>query len=301
MNTSHSRNAANITSTAPVGENTGQTPAYLVAEYVADGSTPTVLVDLLAQRSGLSKMRIKDAIDKGAVWLKRGHRKPQRIRRVTELLAAGDRITLNYDEKILATQPPAAHCMDDRVSYSVWFKPAGLMVEGSRFGDHATLARQVELHFPKRRCFIIHRLDREASGLMLVAHKPSAAARLSELFQQREIVKEYLIEVRGDLRTQGTDTPIDLALDGKACVTDYEILAYLPEQDATRVRVMPQTGRYHQIRRHFAAIGFPVLGDPKYGQHNSDPRGLRLTATRLSFQCPWTGETMDFRNNPVED
>jgi tRNA pseudouridine32 synthase/23S rRNA pseudouridine746 synthase len=246
-------------------------------------------------------MRIKDAINKGAVWLKRGQRRPQRIRRVTEALIVGDRVNLNYDEKILANEPPAAYCIADQIHYSVWHKPAGLMVEGSRFGDHATLARQIERHFPKRWCFMIHRLDREASGLILVAHKPNAAARLSELFQQREIVKEYLIEVRGDLRTQGANTRIDLALDGKNCVTDYEILGYLPEQDTTRVRVIPQTGRYHQIRRHFAAIGFPVLGDPKYGQHNADPRGLRLIATRLSFRCPWTGNRMDFRNDSDEN
>jgi tRNA pseudouridine32 synthase/23S rRNA pseudouridine746 synthase len=61
------------------------------------------------------------------------------------------------------------------------------------------------------------------------------------------------------------------------------------------VLVKPQTGRYHQIRRHFAAIGFPVLGDPKHGRHNADPRGLRLTATRLRFSCPISGAQMDFQ------
>ncbi len=274
---------------------------YIVSEFRVDDSDPKVLVDFLAHHTGVSKLRIKDAIGKGAVWLKHGSRKPQRIRRVTQALAVGDIVSLYYDTKILGTIPPAARCLQDLGAYSIWHKPAGLMVEGSRFGDHATLARQIEIHFPRRRCFIVHRLDREASGIMLVAHKPQAAARLSELFQQRQIVKEYIIEVRGDLRGLGTSGSISLDLDTKSCVTEYTIDTYLPEHDATRVLVRPQTGRYHQIRRHFAAIGFPVLGDPKYGQNNTDPRGLRLAATRLSFVCPWSDKMMDFRSPPDKD
>lgn len=243
---------------------------------------------LLALASGLSRQRIKDAMTKGAVWLTRGGRRPQRLRRVTTPLTGGDRLALWYDSEILAREPPRAVCVADQRRYSVWHKPAGLLVEGSRYGDHATLLRQVEVHFtPARRAWLVHRLDLEATGLLLLAHTAEAAARLSALFQARSLDKRYLIEIRGRLAEPGAAGRIALPIDDRAATTDYRVVAHPPGCDMSCVAVTMASGRHHQIRRHFAAIGHPVLGDPKYGNDNAHPAGLRLAAVTLAFEDPW--------------
>ena len=272
----------------------------ITAELVVQKNDPRRAPDVLAHYTGLPKARIKEAMGKGAVWLKRGGRRPMRLRRVTTTLDTGDRLALYYDSAVLSTDPPKAQCLRDFVRYSAWHKPAGLMVEGSRFGDHATLARQVELHFG-RPVHLVHRLDREASGILLVAHKPQAAARLSILFRERQLAKEYRIEVRGDLRQRGAQGRITAPLDGKETITEYEVIEYGPERDVTCAQVLMRTGRYHQIRRHFEGIGFPLMGDPKYGRGNADPRGMQLTAVGLRFKCPWTGEWIELRVEDSQD
>jgi len=251
--------------------------------------------DLLAEKSGLSKVRIKDAMQKGAVWIIRGTRKAQRLRRITGELRAGERLELYYDSDVVTRVAPAARLVDDQRRYSVWEKPPGLLVDGSRFGDHATLIHQVTNYFrPARAAFLVHRLDLEASGLMVVAHNSPAAARISALFRDRDIDKEYRIEVLGRFGEPSSHGAIELALDGKPCRTDYRIEFIHANGERTDVLVSMRSGRYHQIRRHFDLIGHPIMGDPKYGKGNQDPRGLRLRATRLAFTDPWTGELRNY-------
>ena len=255
--------------------------------------------ELLAQASGLSKSRIKDAMHKGAVWQSRGTRKPQRLRRATAPLQPGDRLALYYDSTILDRAPIAASLIADHARYSVWHKPAGLLVEGSRYGDHATLLHQVEAHFqPARRVWLVHRLDLEAAGLILIAHTPQAAARLSALFQTRTIDKQYYIEVQGKLGVSDDRGRYASSLDAKPAVTDYRVDHYDAAHNLTRVEVTMLSGRYHQIRRHFEAAGHPVLGDPKYGRGNSHPEGMRLVAVRLGFIDPWQEKAVTFSIAP---
>lgn len=255
------------------------------------GSAP----DLLATASGLSKSRIKEAMQKGAVWASQGSRKPQRLRRATAPLAAGTRLSLYYDSQVLDREPPRARLVTDEKRYSVWFKPAGLLVEGSRYGDHATLLRQVEQGFSApRRVWLVHRLDLEASGLILIAHTPQAAAKLSALFQARTIEKHYCIEVAGILGDPGSAGQWDAPLDGKSARTDYRVVATFPASNTSHVEIQMASGRYHQIRRHAAAAGHPVLGDPAHGRHNAHPAGLRLMATRLAFVDPWRGTRVEY-------
>lgn len=261
----------------------------LTVEVTVAAGDPDHAPELLAQRSGLSRLRIKDAMTKGAVWLARGGRKPERLRRATTPLKPGDRLALYYDSAVLALDPPRATLVTDARRYSVWNKPAGLLVEGSRFGDHATLATQVATHFtPRREVYLVHRLDLEASGLILVAHSRSAAAKLSALFQARSVDKRYRVEVLGDLRPRGGKGRIDLPLDGKAAVTEYDVDDFREEDNRSVVHVRMLSGRYHQIRRHFEAIGHPVIGDPRYGRGNKDPGGLRLAAVGIAFIDPWS-------------
>jgi len=255
--------------------------------------TPHSCCDYLAAHTALSKSKLKDAMLKGAVWISRRGGKRRRLRRASAALQAGDVLELYYDADLLRSVPPAAQCVDDQRRYSVWFKPAGLMAQGTEYGDHCALLRQVENHFqPRRPVFLVHRLDREAAGLMLVAHDGQAAARLSALFRDNLIAKRYRVRVRGAV--QQREGEIDLPLDGKTALSRYGLLEYDAGSDVSTLEVSIATGRLHQIRRHFAMIGHGVMGDPRYGSDNKNRDGLQLTAVGLRFRCPFSGRDMDY-------
>jgi tRNA pseudouridine32 synthase/23S rRNA pseudouridine746 synthase len=255
---------------------------------------PPTVCDALAVRTGLSKSKVKQAMIKGAVWHHRFGATPRRVRRATTTAHPGDRWIFYYDPDILDLHPPQAKCLWDYGQYSIWFKPAGLMTQGTRFGDHCALSRQAERHFQsKRAVYLVHRIDREAAGLLIVAHSREAAARFSALFRRQKIEKTYLVRVRGDLSQCQISGCIDLALDGKNAMTLFEVHHYDAVDDQSLVYARIRTGRYHQIRRHFAMIGYPVMGDPRYGRGNKNTEGLQLVAFALAFTCP-------FRNSRIE-
>ena len=108
-------------------------------------------VDYLAKRTGLSKTKIKDAMQKGAVWESKNG-KPKRLRRATSFLEAGSTISLFYDEEILALKPTQPESIHLAKTFSVWIKPAGIVCGGTRFGDHCAINRIVEkkIQKPKR-------------------------------------------------------------------------------------------------------------------------------------------------------
>ncbi len=248
---------------------------------------PENLCDVLAHHSGLSKVRIKRAMQCGAVWLGRSNRKAKRIRRATTRVRPGDIVSLYYDESIVMMQPPTARCIKDFKNYSVWFKPANLMTQGTLFGDHVALTRQVERHFsPRRKVLPVHRLDRETAGLVLLAHNRKSAALLSDMLRSHKIQKRYHAWVLGNVQATGSQSTIDLSLDGKPAETRYTVQRYNREENRSLVRVDLITGRRHQIRRHFDGIGHPVIGDPRYGTGNKNRSGLKLIASGLDFQCP---------------
>jgi len=142
----------------------------------------------------------------------------------------------------------------------------------------------------------VHRLDREASGVMLIAHSREAAAKLSELFQKNLILKKYRVVVMGDLMGKCQKGTIDLPLDGKTALTGYEVESYDPASNTSTADVTIKTGRLHQIRRHFDMIGFPVIGDPKYGKGNKNNDGMKLVAYALEFICPFSRKEVRFEH-----
>jgi tRNA pseudouridine32 synthase/23S rRNA pseudouridine746 synthase len=246
--------------------------------------------EFLTVQTGLSRTRVKDAMNKGAVWLKRKSGKMKRLRRASTSLIPGDQVEIYYDSDLLKLESPKAVCLSDQKHYSVWVKPAGMLAQGTQYGDHCSLMRQAELYFRSlREIFLVHRLDREASGLMLLAHSKVAAAKLSDLFQGSRITKTYLAEVLGNLSERGRQAAIDLGLDGKPSLTEFEVKSYLPASNTSIVEVVIRTGRLHQIRRHFEMLGFPVMGDPKYGRGNKNTAGMKLSAVSLKFRCPFLG------------
>jgi 23S rRNA pseudouridine1911/1915/1917 synthase len=189
-------------------------------------------------------------------------------------------------------------------------KPAGLVVHpapGHARGTlvHGLLAYDVEGGDEPERPGIVHRLDRDTSGLLVVARSPEAHRRLQELVQSRQLTREYLALVVGRPRSRrGTiDAPIGRdrrdpmrqSLDTdtpREAVTHFEVEELLPRHVLLRVSL--ETGRTHQIRVHLNGIDLPVAGDPLYGR--AGDLGLErqfLHAARLAFEHPFTGEPVD--------
>ena len=238
---------------------------------------------ILTTLSGLPKQRIKDAMAKGAVSLKRG-KHTKRIRRIDTVVKSGDILQLNYDDSLLALSPPVVDCLEDRRSYSVWCKPAGIMSQGNQFGDHMSILRMIEKQLNNtREVFPVHRLDRETRGLIIVAHTKKMAANLSSLFQTQQIEKNYQAIVLGKTEAAGT---IDRVLDKKNAITHFKRLRFNEETNNSLIDIRLETGRTHQIRRHCDSIGHPIMGDPKYGTGNKNRLGLQLVAYKLTFRCP---------------
>jgi tRNA pseudouridine32 synthase/23S rRNA pseudouridine746 synthase len=248
------------------------------------------IADILCRASNLSRVKIKDAMAKGAVWVIQ-NRRQKRVRRASSLTEPGSTVAFYYDPTVLDLAPEKGKLISDEKRYSVWFKPGGVMSQGTLYGDHGSILRQVEIFFERKRpVFPVNRLDRETAGLILLAHSKKAAAELSMLFQERKIKKNYMALVKGHPGHMDEVGVIAFPLDGKSAVTRYKTLRYDPLTDEALVEVSIETGRLHQIRRHFHMIGCPVWGDPRYGKGNKNREGLRLAAISLEFTCPLTGE-----------
>lgn len=202
-------------------------------------------------------------------------------------------------------------------------KPAGLVVHparGHRQGTLSQLLASVAAGGPDpERAGIVHRLDRDTSGLLVVARSEEAHRGLQQALSQREIVREYLALVHGrpPARTGTIEAPIGrdradrtrMAIDGarpREARTHFAIERAIGPFTLLRLRL--DTGRTHQIRVHLQAIGHPVVGDPQYGRHGgtSGAEQLGLTrqflhAARLSLVHPFTGERLELVSPLPED
>ena len=188
-------------------------------------------------------------------------------------------------------------------------KPAGLVVHPAPSHSGPTLVSELGDLLgggDPERPGIVHRLDKDTSGLMVVARGPEALTALQEAVRERAVERRYLALAGGRLasRTGTIDAPIGraskrrtrMAVAGAAsreARTHFEVLELLPRETYLEARL--ETGRTHQIRAHFAAIGHPLVGDSTYG--GTDRYGLGrqfLHAHRLAFRHPRTGEPLDF-------
>lgn len=216
----------------------------------------------------------------------------------------------------------AQESMDLRIAYEdehllVVDKPAGVVVHpapghGSGTLVHGLLAYDVA-GGDEERPGIVHRLDRDTSGLMVVARSEEAHRRLQRLVRNRELERHYAALVVGRPRSRsgrieapiGRDRrdPFKHSLDTetpRGAVTHFQVAELLPRHALLDIRL--ETGRTHQIRVHLAAVDLPVAGDPVYGR----PRELGLErqflhASRLAFAHPFTGERVDVESQLPDD
>jgi 23S rRNA pseudouridine1911/1915/1917 synthase len=195
-------------------------------------------------------------------------------------------------------------------------KPAGLVVHpapGHRGETLADILRGVAAGGPAERAGIVHRLDRDTSGLLVVAANEAAHRELSRQVREREVGRHYvaLVEGRVASRSGTIDAPVGrdhrarerMTVGGRRpreARTHFEVVELLPQD--TLVDVSLETGRTHQIRTHFAAIGHPVVGDPRYGHGERHGLGRQfLHASRLSFRHPVTGQGLSFTSELPPD
>jgi len=244
-------------------------------------------------------------IDTGAVRVD-GEVRPRAHR-----VAPGAVVVLTLPEPVQAPLPTeeveVVHA-DDRLLVVV--KPAGLLVHAVPGHAGPTLAAALAgtaAGGPPGRAGIVHRLDRDTSGLLLVARDEETLRRLQGQLRRRRIRRTYTALVRGrpPSRTGTIDAPVGRdrrdptrqSLDTdhpREAVTHFELVEALAERSLLRVAL--ETGRTHQIRVHLAAIGHPVVGDPVYG--HGPELGLDrqfLHASDLRFTHPWTGEEIEVR------
>jgi 23S rRNA pseudouridine1911/1915/1917 synthase len=267
-----------------------------------------------------SRSRLSGWIKSGAVTLD-GAQAPPR-----QLLRGGEQVLLQVQLENEVSSTPEAIALDivhEDEHLLVLNKPAGLVVHPGAGNPAGTLLNALLHHDPKLaelpRAGIVHRLDKETSGLMVVARTLPAYTALVDLLSRHEVERQYEAVVLGTMVAGGTvDAPIGRSMgdrlrqavrdeeDGKRAVTHYRLRERFRAHSLLQCQL--ETGRTHQIRVHMAHINHPLLGDPLYGGGLKLPKGaspeliaeLRgfrrqaLHAERLSFVHPISGETLLF-------
>ncbi len=182
-------------------------------------------------------------------------------------------------------------------------KPSGLLSVPGK-GEHLAdcLITRVQAVFPQ--ALLVHRLDRDTSGVMVFALTPHAQRHLGLQFEKRQTKKTYIARVWGQLAPKTGTVDLPLIVDwpnrpkqkvdhetGKPAMTDWRVVR--SSDDETRVRLMPKTGRSHQLRVHMLSIGHPILGDPFYadGPARAFPR-LMLHSETLQIRHPDGGASL---------
>jgi len=235
-------------------------------------------------------------------------------------LAGGEELELEVQRRRGSELEPEAMDLDvvwEDPHLLVVDKPAGLVVHpgaGHATGTlvHGLLAHEAEGGEDPERPGIVHRLDRDTSGLLVVARSDEAHRALQEAIRTRDVTREYVALVRGRPKSRagrieapiGRDRrdPTRMSIDSTAprdAITHFEVTEILPQHALLRVRL--ETGRTHQIRVHLQAIGLPVAGDPVYGDAGDlELERQFLHAGRLAFDHPVTGERVDV-SSPLPD
>ncbi len=286
----------------------GSRLAFVVPRDAAGERLDTFLARQVPDRSRSDLQRL---MRRGLAW------RNGRLALPSERLAAGDTIALELlpPEPVAAVRP--APSTELRVLYAdatliVVDKPSGLVVHPAAGHQDDTLVNALVHRFPDLltefsgpRPGVVHRLDRDTSGVLVVARTVAAAESLQRQFRRRTVRKVYLALVRGEMTPPAglIDAPVGrdprhrqrmaALATGRTSQTAYRVLAVT--SGYSWLELQPQTGRTHQIRVHLAAVGHPVAGDRTYGRRDRQIDRMALHAWQLEIEHPATGDRMAFQ------
>jgi 23S rRNA pseudouridine1911/1915/1917 synthase len=267
---------------------------------------------LIRRHPEMSRRKAQDVIEKGQVSVS-GERVREPGRDVPETAS----VTFDPNRKALPKARSTLPVLHEDEHLIVVDKPAGVVTHPAPGQGGPTLAEALAGRAgggpDPARAGIVHRLDKDTSGLLVVARSEEALAALQRMIKAREVTREYtaLVEGHPDAESGTIDAPIGRDRGNRTvmstrtdrareAVTHFEVVERLPRTSLLRVRL--ETGRTHQIRAHLAAIGHPVVGDPQYGGSGSGRRiGLErqfLHASKLMFRHPFTREWVRCESKP---
>lgn len=259
-----------------------------------------------------SRMFTKKLIDDGRVVINKVKKTKTNYK-----VAAGDQIAVDVDPAEWAAHDIEAQDIPLDIFYedediAIINKPTGLTVHPAAEGKSGTLVNGLVHHFQELsdvngdvRPGIVHRLDKDTSGLLVIAKTNTAHARLGRQFEKHTVMKRYVALVQG--KVQFDQGVVDVSIErhkkyhdqrqvneegeGKEAVTLYQVIKRFSK--TTLVGLYPQTGRTHQLRLHMKHLGHPILGDEKYGRKETFPR-LALHAQSIGFIHPATEQYVEF-------
>lgn len=264
---------------------------------------------LAARLPDVSRTQVQELIKAGEVTVNDRPRKP------AYLVEVGDRVSImlpeQEEEEPVQPEPIPLNVVYEDDSLLAVDKPAGMVVHPAPGHRSGTLVNTLLYHYPeiaqvgpRKRAGIVHRLDKDTSGILLVARTSEARALLQQQFKQREVHKTYLGLVEGQTQPPEGIIKVPIGRDrrdrkrmaavkgGRRSVTHYEAIEYLG--DYTLLEVHPRTGRTHQVRVHLSWLGYPLVGDRVYGRQRQEllPDRHFLHASELRFTHPTTGKEM---------
>lgn len=265
---------------------------------------------------GISRTQAQKLIDDGYVTV--NHRQEK----ASYKLEAGDVIEVSIPTPASSNLQPEA--IPIKILYEdedllVIDKPAGLTTHPAPGHPSHTLVNAILSHLTNisesdsTRPGIVHRLDKDTSGVMLVAKNTAALANLSDQFKSRSVKKTYVTLVQGKLKPEQGIIEAPIGRDagdrkkmsvtgesrGRYARTNYYVMKYVGNYSL--LEIMPETGRTHQIRVHLAAIGYPVVGDETYGAKSPYLKRQFLHARKIGFNLPASGKWVEFESPLPED
>lgn len=286
-----------------------------VYSFIADNKGARLDKYVSERHPELSRSHVQKLIAEGFITVNGQAAKP------------GHRLNIGDRLKVVIPPTPPSRLVAEAMPLNILYedddllavdKPAGLAVHPAPGHPSHTLVNAILAHFPhladisdSLRPGVVHRLDKDTSGVMLVAKNSLAQNNLAQQFKSHSVSKAYLVLVKGHLTPASGIIEADIGRDprnrkrmavvakGREARTEYSVIKYIGGY--TLLEVRPQTGRTHQIRVHLAAIGFPVVGDKVYGVKSPFLDRQFMHACRLGFKLPSTGEYIEFKSELPPD